>query len=560
MGITSTLFTALSGLSASQSLLEVAGNNVANINTTGYKASRTLFQTQLSNTLSFGTPPSSTTGGSNPMQIGLGVIVGGIQKNFSPGSLQTTGIKTDVAIQGAGFFILQTPEGSTVYSRDGSFTIDAQQRLVTADGNIVLGYTIDDNFELITGALSPIYIPEGRLTVTQATTEASFAGNLNSLADVAATPGTATSEALVDGTLAPATASTLLTDLRTSADPGTVLFNVGNTITLDAKKGGRTLESATFTVTAASTTEVDSGATVGELMEWLEAHLGIDDSIAGESAGVTIDASGQIVITSNLGPDNDIQVGLNSDGPVTAPIGWTSTNGDGSSVATSFQVYDSLGNPVNVNMVITLIEKATSGNTWRFYVNSPDDSDASTVVGTGTIKFGNTGLMTEATGTTVVINRADTGAVDPIRFTLDFSQLTGVNGESVVRLSTQDGFPAGTLTDFAVSDDGIINGVFSNGLKRQLGQIVLATFANPEGLVAYGSNTYIPGPNSGEPTATTPGSLGAGLLMGGALELSNVDMTKEFIDMISATTAFGMSGRVISTSQQLLTELLNMAR
>lgn len=560
MGITSTLFTALSGLSASQTLLEVAGNNVANINTTGYKASRTLFQTQLSNTLSFGTPPGTASGGSNPVQIGLGVIVGGIQKSFTPGSLQTTGIKTDVAIQGAGFFILQTPDGSRVYSRDGSFTLDARQRLVTSDGNLVLGYAVDDNFNLITGALSYITIPEGRLTVTQATSEASFAGNLNSLSDIATTPSIATSEALVDGTGSPATDTTLLTDLRTAADPATVLFNVGNTITLDAKKGGRTLEAATFTVTAAQTDDVDSGATVGELMEWLKAHLGINDSISGESAGIAINASGQIVITSNLGPDNDLQVGLNSNGPITSPIGWTSTEGDGTSLVTSFQVYDSLGNPVNVDMVFTLVEKTSEGNVWRFYVTSPDDSDASIVIGSGTITFGNTGLMTEASNTTMVINRAGTGAVDPVRFTLDFSQLTGVNGESVVRLSTQDGFPAGTLTDFAISDDGIINGVFSNGLKRQLGQIVLATFANPEGLVAYGNNTYIPGPNSGEPTASTPGTLGAGLLMGGALELSNVDMTKEFIDMISATTAFGMSGRVISTSQQLLAELLNMSR
>ena len=97
-------------------------------------------------------------------------------------------------------------------------------------------------------------------------------------------------------------------------------------------------------------------------------------------------------------------------------------------------------------------------------------------------------------------------------------------------------------------------------MKRTLGQIVLATFANPEGLIDKGNNSYIPGPNSGEPTISVPGSLGSGVLMGGALELSNVDMTKEFINMVSATTAFSMAGRVINTSQQLLSELLNISR
>ncbi len=562
MGITSTLYTALSGLNASQSLLDVAGNNIANVNTVGYKHSRALFQTQLSQTLSFGTPPGDSSGGGNPIQIGLGVNTGAIQKDFSSGSIETTGLKTDVAIEGNGFFIMQDSEGGRVYSRDGSFSIDANQRLVSSDGHLVLGYAVDDSFGLLTGTLSPLTIPEGRLTVTQATTEATFAGNLDASGTVASTPSTASSEALVDtSTGLAATSNTSLTNLATAASPATNLFAVGNVITLDAEKGGRSVEDATFTVTSSSTSDVDSGSTVGELMEWLEAHLGINTSVSQTPpAGVSIDASGAIQIVSNLGPDNNLTVNLTSNGAVTSPIGWTKTEGDGTSTYTSFQVYDSLGNAVNVEMTFVLEDKTTSGNTWRFFVNSDDDSDASTVIGTGTLKFGNSGILVESTGTTISINRADTGAVDPIRLTMDFSDLTGVNQESVVRLSNQNGFPAGTLNDFAIADDGTISGIFTNGLKRTLGQVVLATFSNPEGLIDKGNNTYVPGPNSGEPTVSVPGSLGAGLLMGGALELSNVDMTKEFINMVSATTAFSMAGRVINTSQQLLAELLNISR
>ncbi len=562
MGITSTLYTALSGLNASQSLLDVAGNNIANVNTVGYKHSRALFQTQLSQTLSFGTPPGDNTGGGNPIQIGLGVNTGAIQKDFSSGSIETTGLKTDVAIEGSGFFIFQDSEGSRVYSRDGSFSIDANQRLVSSDGHLVLGYAVDDSFGLLTGTLSPLTIPEGRLTVTQATTEATFAGNLDASGTVASTPSTASSEALVDtSTGAAAVSGTSLTNLATAASPATNLFAVGDVITLDAEKGGRSVEDATFTVTSSSTSDVDSGATVGELMEWLEAHLGINTSVSQTPpAGVSIDASGAIQIVSNLGPDNNLNVNFTSNGAVTTPMSWTKTEGDGTSTYTSFQVYDSLGTAVNVEMTFVLEDKSTSGNTWRFFVNSADDSDASTVIGTGTLKFGNSGILVESTGTTISINRADTGAVDPVRFTMDFSDLTGVNQESVVRLSNQNGFPAGTLNDFAIADDGTISGIFTNGLKRTLGQVVLATFSNPEGLIDKGNNTYVPGPNSGEPTVSVPGSLGAGLLMGGALELSNVDMTKEFINMVSATTAFSMAGRVINTSQQLLAELLNISR
>ena len=127
-------------------------------------------------------------------------------------------------------------------------------------------------------------------------------------------------------------------------------------------------------------------------------------------------------------------------------------------------------------------------------------------------------------------------------------------------MNNQDGYGAGTLTDFRVGSDGIVTGAFSNGLSRQLGQVVLANFANPQGLVADADNIYRVGPNSGNPNVTTPGTLGTGSIVGGALELSNVDITKEFINMVTATTAFSAAGKVITTSNQLLGELLNILR
>ena len=107
MGLTSALYTGLSGLNANQLRIDTIGNNIANVNTTAYKSTRATFQSQFAHTLSFGTPPSDTSGGVNPMQIGLGAALGSIQRNFTPGSLETTGIASDLAIEGGGFFVLR---------------------------------------------------------------------------------------------------------------------------------------------------------------------------------------------------------------------------------------------------------------------------------------------------------------------------------------------------------------------------------------------------------------------------------------------------------------------
>lgn len=563
MGITSTLYTALSGLNASQARLDVSGNNVANVNTVAYKGSRATFETQLSRTMSFGSPAAADSGGTNPIQFGLGVNVGSIQRDFGAGSIETTGVNTDVAIEGNGFFVLQRADSSEVYTRDGTFKLDANQKLVNADGHFVLGYGIDSNFELVPGLVSDVTIPLGRSAIAQATTEATFDGNLDAAGTVATTPATATSELLIDsGGGTPIVAGTSLTSLATAVAPGVNLFAVNDVITLTAEKGGRNLPTQTFTVTAAATGDVDSGATIGEVNEWLEAKLGINTTVAQvPPAGITITPAGQIEITGNLGPDNDLEIELASSGAVPRPFSWTTTAGDGTGAHTSFQVYDSIGNGVNVNMTFALVNKATTGNTWRFYAESYDDSDDSPVVGSGTVTFDTSGFVANTADTNIVINRADTGAVDPLSVSLDLSALTGLTtGSTVVRMNNQDGFPAGTLNDFAIGKDGTITGTFSNGLTRTLGQLALATFSNQEGLVAEGSNTFVAGPNSGEPSIVAPGTMGAGVLIGGALELSNVDLTRQFIDMITATTAFSSAGRVISTSQQLLGELLATLR
>ncbi len=555
MGLNSAMYTSLTGLNASQQRLDVTGNNIANVNTIAYKGSRTVFETQLSQTLSGGSSPTANSGGTNPMQIGLGVGTAAIQKDFTGGSIETTGVNTDVAIQGSGFFVIKDGTGNTMYTRDGAFKLDANQRLVTVDGSFVQGYGVDNNFNIVTGAPTNLYIPVGRLSVAQATTNAVFKNNLDSSGSIATTPGMAISEKLIDMTTGTdATSSTALINLATAANPGVALFATNDVITLSGTKGTRNLESANYTVTG--------GATVADLNTFIQNTMGIDSSAPQSTTGGVSIVNGQITVVGNLGADNSPEIKLTSSGAVPNPLTWATSEGDGTSKYTGFLVYDSLGNAVNVNATFVLESKSTTGNTWRFYVESPDDSDSSPYIGTGTITFDNTGKFVEATGTNIVINRANLGAVDPISMTLDFSKVTGLsaNGESDIFRESQDGYPTGTLNDYSIGEDGTIIGSFSNGMTKTLGQIVLANFSNPEGLIEKGNNCYIAGPNSGDPNVTTAGNLGTGSLIGGALELSNIDITKEFIDMVSASTAFSAAGKVITTSQQLLTELMTMIR
>ncbi len=127
-------------------------------------------------------------------------------------------------------------------------------------------------------------------------------------------------------------------------------------------------------------------------------------------------------------------------------------------------------------------------------------------------------------------------------------------------MADQDGYPPGTLNSFAVGEDGTVSGVFSNGLSRTLGQVALATFTNEEGLVAETENLFSAGPNSGTAQILAPETQGAGAIRGGALEMSNVDLSREFIGLITASTGFQAAGRVISVANEMLDQLLMTLR
>lgn len=560
MGLTTAMYSGLSGMQANQSRIATIGNNVANVNTTGFKSSRTLFQTQFSEMISAGTAPNSTSGGVNPTQIGLGSLVATTQKNFGAGSIETTGVNSDLAVQGNGLFIVKRPDGTQLYSRDGSFVIDAKNNLVSTSGFNVQGFGVDSNYNIVPNVLTNLNIPLGQLTLAKATANAQLDGNLSASATAATQGSINVSQAMVDPGNGPATDSTQLTDLRSASAPLVSLFSAGQKITFSGvTKGGAEMPPQTFTVGT-------DGNTLGDLATWMNKAFGLQSGadIPG-SAGVTI-ANGQLTITSNNGQPNAIGIAANNvtTDNTTTPLPFTfnqtqAATGDGTN--TSFIVYDSLGNPVTVNATFTLDSTPNSGPVWRYYLDSPDNKGGSRALGSGLINFDTNGNFVAANPSQVTIDRTGTGAATPLTFNLDFSAVHGLSSEdSAVIASTQDGTPSGTLNGFGIGADGTITGTFSNGMTRTLGQVALATFANPEGLVAEPGNNYSVGPNSGQALVTAAGLNGSGQILDGALELSNVDLSSEFIDLVSSSTGFQAASRVISTTSNLMDQLLLIVR
>jgi flagellar hook protein FlgE len=571
MSLTSTLYTGLSGLDVNQVQLNVVGNNIANANTVGYKSSRALFSSQFYVTTSAGTAPSTDVGGSNPSQLGLGAQVAAIEQNFSPGTIEPTGVDTDMAVDGNGFFVVNDA-GTQQYTRDGSFTLNSADQLVSTSGAFVQGYGVDSQNNVVPDQLQNITIPLGTTTTAKATSNVTLQGNLNASGVVATGQSILNSQLLttVGGAAAP-TGATLLTNLASESAPATPLVAVGDVYTLTGQQDGSTLAPQTFTVTATST--------VADLNTFLSGGLGIDTATGGTPPpGATIETSttnpdaATLVVTGNLGTDNALSLSgsalVNQSGvsPFTFADGTDNagfaSNPNGESVHTSFVAYDSLGTPVTVNVTAVLQSQATTGNTWQFYATSAqNEGGTGTFLGAGTLTFDSNGNLKNVTGNTLDIDRTGTGAVSPLPITLNFGSVTQLSGTSSdLVMTSQDGSPIGSLQSFSVGTDGTIVGSYSNGQTKTLGQVAVATFKNDDGLLDNGGNTYSSSANSGVAVISAPQSLGAGAIRSGSLELSNVDLSTEFTNLIVASTGYSAASKVITTSDQLLTDLLNTTR
>ena len=606
MASTTAFFTGLSGLNANARWLEVIGNNISNINTTAFKSSRLQFEPAFSRNFALGTAPGTDTGGTNPTQVGLGVQIAGVQRNFNNGSISSTGVTTDLAIEGDGLFVIDLA-GEQLFTRAGAFQLNANSDLVTIGGGKVQGFGIDSQFQIVSGALVDLNIPVGLLTLAEATRNVNFSGNLNASGVVATTGSVHESRAFfTDSGLTPGmemlgTENLSLpvagggSDLYISdgASSSFLAIEGGSQaiVTISgAEKFGADLGTHTFgfmTAAEAAAAGVDDfGSTMNDFLVFMDQVMGLDSTvISGQDLGGQVRIStgalgdppaGTIIIEGNegLAQDLDIEtanlavtyailpVGM----PISQPFVMTETGqADGESGRTSFVVFDSLGTPLTIDLTFVLQQTTLGGGTtWEFIVESGDNDALDRILGLGVVTFDDNGRFVSATNQAFSVIRSN-GAVTPLTVNMEFDNGTDAisaltSGNSTLAAVFQDGSSIGTLSSFSIGEDGILTGAFTNGLQRNLGQVALANFINPGGLIDEGSNFFRAGPNSGLPLINKPLEFGNGRLLGGALELSNVDLSEEFINMILASTGYSAASRIITTTDELLDLLLLLGR
>jgi flagellar hook protein FlgE len=299
------------------------------------------------------------------------------------------------------------------------------------------------------------------------------------------------------------------------------------------------------------------------------------NNITGETgtlnAGAVIN-NGKLRFVSNNGVNNAVDVDISAfrmtdaSGTVTSPNLSFGKLQDpkGQSAVADFIAYDTLGIPINVRVTAVLQERTDSATIYRWFADSSDNSPltgSNISVGTGLVSFDGQGNFLTASNDQVTIERRGIPSSDPLQFKLNFGAISGLSqATATLAVSRQDGSSAGTLTSFIIGESGIIRGVFSNGVTRDLGQVRMSRFSNPVGLVQRGDNNFAQGVNSGLPIDGNPGESGMGSIVAGAVELSNTDIGKNLIDLVLATTQYRGNARVITAVQQLLDELLQLSR
>lgn len=722
------MFSGVSGLQAHQVRLNVIGNNIANVNTIGFKAGRVTFQDQLSQTLRASARPSASAGGQNPSQVGLGVALGAVDTVQGQGNLQTTGKPTDMAIQGNGFFLVSTGN-NLYYTRDGSFDLDSNGAVVNpASGLKLLGYIADANGHIDTSQQitsdSVITVPVGTLTSVKQTTQSKFEGNLDAAAALQSTIikvngqlDTATAAPTMNTTVYDAlgkahtvqilmtapvhnpaagagvpTGATQRWNVDISQDgvslgtqkmyavpngsggnrfvftdaaiPGNSL---GSTLTLNVTGSNGTPNfpltvdfgglQAQSNVTPASNGQgganpiqttvmslngnlnLDGGVPVvstktifradgtafnvrttlsnpvsnpapglnvppGALQKWdMKVEVDTvppsgyatvyDSSVAANqeskvyflpgSGFVTADGANPgnvlnstIQLVAGALPPGNYNQGLQtaSNFPFTIDLsGLTTTRtasvADGQAGSnpvwnTSLKVYDSLGvsHLLNFQFTRSLVgggAPAAATARWEWSATENGNAVASSTTN------GNNPLFFDAAGNLLItrsqtLNIAPRNGAGAFPITIDMSALTQLAGDSSVGATVQDGFPVGTLQNFSISQEGLITGIFSNGQSRTLGQIATASFSNPAGLEKIGQNLFRDSSNSGLAQIGLPNLSGRGKISTGFVEMSNVDLSTEFTNLIITQRGFQANTRIITIVDDLLQDVINLKR
>ena len=494
------LYSAISGLRAHQTKMNVIGNNIANVNTYGFKASRVTFSDVFYQTLSASTASDTETGGTNPAQLGYGTSVASIDVLNTQAGSATTDRALDVYINGEGYLAVKASDGQVSFTRVGNLSFDSSGNLVDSNGNMVLGLTLD------------------------------------------ATAGMAQLGA--DGTTDTSNLMAIQIDPEELDEYSDISIDETGAI-LGIKEGDPTVTKGTgtgwMTTAAIDADSLYSGEMRLDVVRSSTVQMIEDTGITGITMDNDADINGDVTITE----------GTTSGGNTTYTLS-----------------YSKIGETTTTTVDVTV---ATGTTPLTFAV---DD-----IAGTGTANFT---VALDATGVAGVDMPAVAGTALTIgtvtASTMDLTITTYNKAGEEVTLTVDDYTPTTTsdtinVGDFTFTVDGTALGVLEDQTNTMIGSvgagdsttvtigsIAICKFLNADGLIAAGSGYFLESSNSGEAIATIPGDSGTGSLVSGALEMSNVDLSQQFTEMITAQRGFQANARVITTSDTMLEELVNLKR
>ena len=496
----------LSGLTAESTALSAIANNLSNQNTTGYKDTSVLFSDLFYQNL-------GTTGSGDPIQEGAGTEVGAMPLLFTQGSVSSTGVPTDVAIQGNGFFAVQNADGTVDYTRAGDFSTDANNFLVTSAGQQVLGYPAVNGVVNTGAGIGPLELGAGTISPPTATGNVSLTTNLNAAAGVGATFST----------------------------PVTIYDSLGasHILTYNFTNTGPNTWSYSLNLPPADLNAVNGVPQTGVLARGTLTFNG-NGTLIGTSGGAGTPVYGpQTGGAANVGNGTISGLAVTSTSvPQTLTLTATS--------ATQFTVVGSVTGALGTATVGVPFTSAQGD----FTINAGTVPFAAT----DTIKLPTTALSLADVKAVPITGFADGASNQTFNWNV-LSGTTPVVAQVAAPSSTssigQDGSSSGSLASFTIGLDGTITGSFTNGKTQALGELALASFANNNGLQQQGSTDYTPTLASGPPVVGAPGSGELGSISGGSLELSNVDIATEFANLIVAQRGFEADAKAVTTFDQI---------
>jgi flagellar hook-basal body protein len=591
--------------------MDVEGNNIANVNTTGYKYARANFSDILSQTMEAAVAPEGLLGGKNAKQVGLGAGISGVSNVFSQGSIQTTDRATDLALEGSGFFIISADGGDTKsYTRNGVFGFDADGNLVNSAGYIVQGWNRDETTGLIDSTTLPesVQVSPGYTSPAKATDSINIKANLNA--------GNSVENKAVTYALDSTAGLSVVPGAEEYEDDISVLFD-SNGEGYDVRDGqGFYMDAAGDATNAATRTQfvytadeaaipVSGAAVIGgttyyrtteDLRFLMQSYL----TATSVDAQVSVNSNGQFSIdnkSTNTGGAGaalsiDIIGGANDNADFTDAIGSLEgqiPNGATTPAevsremyvpihTTSIDIFDSLGikHGVTVNFRKDNVDTVNGGTSWTYEVTVPTPGQVllpggllatagNSVRAQGGVSFDVDGAILTSNPTFAFY--PNNGAEQNQNFTLawgninDFDGLTSYSSaQSSTAAISQDGYAGGDLRDLAVDARGNVLGTFTNGKTLKMAQIAVAKFVNEEGLEKKGSNIWDQSQNSGEPAIGIAGSGGRANIISSALESSNVDLSRSLTQLIVVQRGFQANSKTITTSDTMLDTLLQLKR